>query len=501
MSPVPQIRIRKANDLPVNPGGEYVLYWMIANRRLRYNFSLDRALEYCESLRKPLVVFEALRVAYPWASDRLHRFVLDGMANNARKCASIGIAYYPYIEPAAGAGKGLLAALAEEACVVITDDFPCFFLPKMIARASQRIGVLLEAVDSNGLLPIYATDRAAPRAFDFRRYLQEELPLHLQDFPVADPFRGKKRTFSVAIPWKVLAKWPMVAREALLDSDSLVRALPIDHGVGFGGPRGGSEAAGRQMDEFLGNKFARYAETRNDPDDDVTSGLSPYLHFGHLSAHELFANVVAREGWRPEKLSLRADGKREGWWNVSVPAEAFLDQVITWRELGYNFAAHRPDYDRYESLPDWAQRTLQKHTRDEREQVYALEQFENAQTADALWNAAQRQLLGEGRIHNYLRMLWGKKILEWTSTPQEALHIMIHLNNRYALDGRNPNSYSGIFWILGRYDRPWGPERAIFGTVRYMSSTNTARKVSVKNYLGKFGFAHADQDREPLRRF
>jgi deoxyribodipyrimidine photo-lyase len=501
MSPVPQIRIRKFNNLGLNPRGEYVLYWMIANRRLRYNFSLDRALEYCESLRKPLVVFEALRVAYPWASDRLHRFVLDGMADNARKCASVGIAYYPYIEPTPGAGKGLLAALAEEACVVITDDFPCFFLPKMIARAGQRIRVLLEAVDSNGLLPIHATNRAASRAFDFRRYLQKELPSHLQDFPVADPFRGENRTVSTAVPGKVLTRWPMVAREVLVDSDSLVRALPIDHGVGFAGPGGGSEAAGRQMDEFLGNKFERYAETHNDPDDDGTSELSAYLHFGHLSAHELFANVAGREGWRPGKLSLRVDGKREGWWNMSAPAEAFLDQVITWRELGYNFAAHRPDYDRYESLPDWAQRTLQKHTRDEREHVYALEQFENAQTADVLWNAAQRQLLREGRIHNYLRMLWGKKILEWTRAPQEALQIMIHLNNKYALDGRDANSYSGIFWILGRYDRPWGPERPIFGTVRYMSSANTARKVSVRNYLRKFGPAPADRGEQPLRLF
>jgi deoxyribodipyrimidine photo-lyase len=174
---------------------------------------------------------------------------------------------------------------------------------------------------------------------------------------------------------------------------------------------------------------------------------------------------------------------------MSANAEGFLDQVITWRELGYNFTSHRADYDRYESLPDWAQKTLKKHARDGRKYVYNLEQFETAATHDQLWNAAQTQLVGEGRLHNYLRMLWGKKILEWSGSPQKGLEIMIHLNNKYGLDGRNPNSYSGIFWILGRYDRPWGPERPIFGTIRYMSSANTARKVSVENYVRKYSQA------------
>ena len=166
-----------------------------------------------------------------------------------------------------------------------------------------------------------------------------------------------------------------------------------------------------------------------------------------------------------------------------------------------NASTHCSNYDRYESLPSWAQKTLEKHARDEREHVYSLERFGNAQTADSLWNAAQTQLVREGRIHNYLRMLWGKKILEWTRTPEQALEIMIHLNNKYALDGRNPNSYSGIFWTLGRYDRPWGPERPVFGTIRYMSSANTARKVSVKEYLRKFAATPKDEHAQPLRLF
>jgi deoxyribodipyrimidine photo-lyase len=161
--------------------------------------------------------------------------------------------------------------------------------------------------------------------------------------------------------------------------------------------------------------------------------------------------------------------------------------LITWRELGYNMAAHAPGYERYESLPAWARRTLAEHAADRRPFLYSLEEFEMSATHDPLWNAAQRQLVTEGRIHGYLRMLWGKKILEWTRSPEEALDVMVELNNTYALDGRDPNSYSGIFWVLGRYDRPWGPERPVFGKIRYMSSENTARKVGVSKYMERYG--------------
>jgi len=236
----------------------------------------------------------------------------------------------------------------------------------------------------------------------------------------------------------------------------------------------------------LSKRFVAYGEHRNDPEHDAGSGLSPYLHFGHLSVHELFAKLARREAWSPAKLSLRPSGSREGWWNMSPAAESFLDEVITWREVGYNFAAHRGDYSQFDSLPEWAKKTLRAHARDKRPYVYGLAQFALANTHDSLWNAAQNQLAREGRIHNYLRMLWGKKILEWSKSPQEAARIMIHLNNKYALDGRNPNSYTGIFWVLGRYDRPWAPERPIFGVIRYMSSENTARKFSVKDYVRNY---------------
>ncbi len=253
-------------------------------------------------------------------------------------------------------------------------------------------------------------------------------------------------------------------------------ALPIDQTVGAAPFAGGSGAAEKTFKRFLNSTLRQYPDERNEPAADGTSGLSPYLHFGHISAHEIFHRIAAAESWSKDSLATKTAGKRSGWWGMSEAAEAFLDQLVTWRELGFNMCATCDDYDRYESLPAWALATLAKHERDRRPTVYSLAEFESARTHDPLWNAAQRQLLSEGRLHNYLRMLWGKKILEWSASPQEALATMIELNNKYAVDGRDPNSYSGIFWILGRYDRAWGPERPIFGTVRYMSSREYGQK-------------------------
>ncbi|HTQ95862.1 MAG TPA: hypothetical protein VMH89_03600 [Candidatus Acidoferrum sp.] len=486
---VPLLRIRRSNETAVRPARDFVLYWMIANRRLRYNFALDRALEHCRTLGKPLVILEALRVGYRWASDRLHRFVIDGMQQNARFCKERGVRYLPYVEPVAGAGKGLLRALGDGACVVVADEFPCFFLPKMVASAAKQLDVLLEQVDSNGLLPWRATEQVAQRAFDFRRTLQKELPKHLAEFPAADPLKKGKLALAPELANKKFSKWPMATSDFLSGAPESLASLPIDHSVRPVALRGGQDAARSQMELFFEKKFNEYAEHRNEPENDVASGLSPYLHFGHISVHEIFSVLAKKEKWEPDKLALRGNGSREGWWNMSPAAEAFLDELVTWREVGYNFASHRRDYDQYESLPAWAQKTLQEHAKDEREFVYGLEEFENAKTHDALWNAAQTQLVREGKIHNYLRMLWGKKILEWTRSAEEAARIMIELNNKYAVDGRNPNSYSGIFWVLGRYDRPWGPERPVFGTIRYMSSANTARKVAVKNYVREYSGA------------
>ncbi|MCA9720258.1 MAG: deoxyribodipyrimidine photolyase [Myxococcales bacterium] len=490
---IPAARLRAANDRPVRPDGDYVLYWMISSRRTRYSFALERAVARCAELDKPLLVLEALRHGYRWACDRHHDFVLDGMLDNLVGFERAGVRYYPFVEGAEHPGAGLLAALAERACVVVTDEFPCFFLPRMVAAAARRVDVRLEVVDGNGLLPLRAAGRVFTTAASFRRHLQKTLPEHLARFPAAEPLRALSTERRAVIPRAALLRWPPVTRAALESGRArLLASLPIDHAIAPAPIAGGAARAERACARFLAERLTRYGEQRNEPGADVASGLSPYLHFGHISTHDVVARLIARERWDPGALAPRASGSRHGWWGMSSEAESFLDELVTWRELGYVFCDQRPrDYDRYASLPSWARQTLEDHEGDERPHLYTRAQLDEARTHDPLWNAAQTQLREEGRVHNYLRMLWGKKILEWSPSPQHALDALIELNNRYALDGRNPNSYSGIFWTLGRFDRAWGPERPIFGKVRYMSSENTARKLDTKPYLARWGSQRA----------
>ncbi|PCC70226.1 Deoxyribodipyrimidine photo-lyase type II [Nannocystis exedens] len=476
---LPDARVTAVNAAPVRPEGGYVLYWMIAYRRTRGNHSLDRALRWARELNRPLLVFEPLRCDYPWASDRLHAFVLAGMRDNRRRCAEAGVAYYPYVEPQQRAGAGLLAALAARACVVVTDDWPCFFLPRMVAAAGEQLGVRLEKVDGNGLLPIRAAGRVFPTAFAFRRYLQSTVLKHIDEGPRADPIARLRSPAMPSLPPAVTRRWPAAIPDDL-------SSLPIDHTVAPAG-RGGSVAAHERLAAFVAATLPGYETSHNTLDEHGTSGLSPYLHFGHAGAHEVFDAVMRRAGWSLEKLNKNAGGKRHGFWGVAQDTEAFLDQLVTWRELGFNMCTYRDDYAEYDSLPGWARQTLADHADDPRPHLYTVAQLERAATADPLWNAAQNQLVRDGVITNYLRMLWGKKILEWSPSPQKALACLIRLNDRYALDGRDPNSYTNILWIFGRYDRPWGPERPIFGKVRYMSSDNTARKMPTRDYLRRYG--------------
>lgn len=493
--PVPEIRIRRIGAAHVNPERDFVLYWMTAFRRARSNFALQRAVEWCRELGRPLLVFEPLRCDYRWASDRHHRFVIEGMLENARTFDGERVAYYPYLEPESDAGTGMLEALAERACVVVGDDYPSFFLPRMLDAAAAKLPVALEVVDGNGLLPIRAPDRVFTAAFHLRRWLQKNLPDHLEERPFANPLNGDTEKsggdgaagrLGRLVSTGVRERWP-TAFDLDHPACPSLDEFPIDHGVPpVGGITGGHRAAALRLSRFLEHDLERYDEARNRPQEEVTSRLSPWLHFGHIGAHEVFEALGDRENWSPQDLSDSTSGKREGWWGMSPEAESFLDELVTWRELGFNMASRRADHHDYESLPDWAQQTLAAHAADERPAIYDVEAFERAQTHEPLWNAAQGQLLTEGRIHNYMRMLWGKKILHWSASPPEALEIMIELNNKYALDGRDPNSYSGIFWCLGRYDRAWGPEREVFGKVRYMTCASARRKFRVDDYVDRY---------------
>lgn len=482
---VPPARLHVARDTPLESDGAYVLYWMVATRRLGYSFALARAVELASELRRPLLIFEPLRVDYPWATARTHRFVLDGMAEHARRLAGGPAGYYPYVEPTPGAAHGLLASLAENACAVVTDWSPAFFYPRLLAAGARRIGARLEAVDDVGIAPVAATDKRFGTAYAFRRWLQQILPEHLDQIAPADPLT----TASIAplaggIPGEILDRWP-AADAALLDGDAApLGRLPIDQSVSPTGLRGGTGTARARLHRFISDGLRDYG-TRRDPLTDPASGLSPFLHFGQLSSHEVLLHVAEPEGWRPDRVARTARGNRQGWWGMSEPSEAFLDQLVTWRELGIHAAARDPRYDAYAGVPEWARATLERHAAD-RGTAYTRDELDAGRSDDRLWNATQGQLRTEGVVQSYLRMIWGKRLLEWGPDPATAFAWAVELNNRYALDGRDPNSYSGISWTFGRYDRPWGPERPIFGTVRYMSSTNTARKMKLQGYLERY---------------
>lgn len=481
---IPALRITAPHDVLPNTSGDYVLYWMTAFRRTDWNYALQRAAQWSEELKKPLLIFEPLRVGYRWANDRMHQFVVEGMRDNAIALQKEKVTYYPYLEKNRGDGSGLIEALASKAAVVVGDEYPCFFLKHLPKWFAARASCRYEIVDSNGLMPLRHPDKIFTVAHSYRRYMQKQVELILAQRPLADTLSHFQLPAPAPVPKEILRKWP-AAEMALNDKPFNWKAFDIDHSVPPTAMVGGRKEALKRWQNFLTKQSAKYDEDRNHPDSDGSSHLSPYLHFGHISAHEMFFQLLEHEKFRPEQLA-RPNGKVNGFWNLSVSVEAFLDQLLTWREIGFNQCFLDRHYDSYRSLPAWVRASLQKHAKDKRDYLYSLSEFEEARTHDPLWNAAQRQLVKEGRIHNYLRMLWGKKILHWSRSPEEALDIMVELNNKYALDGRDPNSYSGIFWVLGRYDRPWGPERPIFGTIRYMSSDSTLKKVHLKKYLKKF---------------
>ncbi|MDF1836315.1 MAG: deoxyribodipyrimidine photolyase, partial [Planctomycetota bacterium] len=325
------------------------------------------------------------------------------------------------------------------------------------------------------------------RAFDFRRFLQKNLEPALHQVPQPNPLKRTQVDSKARIPKWIQERWPE-ASDTWLKAAKSLQALPLDHSVPAVDLRGGPKHAQRQLKTFVARNLGRYNEKRTDLDVHGTSGLSPYLHFGHLSSHQVWKAIGRSQGWSLAMVNpggQHTKGARLGWWQMGESAETFLDQLVTWRELGFHRSALDPKFGEYDGLPDWARGSLQAHADDPRPHIYTPAQFEAAETHDELWNAAQNQLVREGVMHNYMRMLWGKKILHWSRSPRQAHATMIHLNNKYALDGRDPNSDSGIGWVCGLFDRAWGPERPVFGKIRYMSSANTRRKLRVKSYVAR----------------
>ena len=487
MTQVPVSRVTTLKDItPEISSSSYVVYWVIAFKRTKYNFALQRAVEWANKLSQPLVILEPLILDYPMSSLRFHKFMFDGMKEMNNEISKSNAYYYPYVETAPNESEGLLQDIAKKASVVVTDDYPTYFVPQMTAKASGEISTRYELVDSNGLVPIRLSSKEYVRAHDFRRYLHKNLEDFITEVPDKFPLATLNKKFDKKLISSTVKKWqPFDFKNTNIDK--FLDSLDIDKSVGISSIEGGYIKASNRFDNFLSEGFSDYAQFSSDPSKNASSQMSPYFHFGHISTHEVFEKLVKHESWSPEQIKPNLVGRREGWWGGSLNFDSFLDELITWRELGYHTCVRRANYNQYSSLPEWAVKTLQEHATDEREYVYSLDQLTYSETHDEIWNAAQNQLREQGIIQNYLRMLWGKKILEWSPNPQIALSYMITLNDRYALDGRDPNSYSGVFWVLGRYDRAWGPEREIYGKIRYMTSDSAARKFNLKPYLEEWG--------------
>ena len=384
------------------------------------------------------------------------------------------------MESETGHGKGLIYALTENACGIISDEFPVFIIREHNERVASKITIPFITIDSNGIIPLGVTDKDPYSAYLFRKVMQKHVVEALRYPPMKQPLLDLKDWGQFDLPVGFNDRYVFDKRQ--FDRlDEFVSSLPINHEVAKVSRLGTRAEALERMNHFVEFKLARYDEDRNHPDRQGGSGLSPWLHFGKISSFEVVEKVLAKQlaNWRMEDSEPNG-GKNSGFFRGHSYVESFLDELITWREVGFQFAHHRSDYDRFDSLPDWVKKTMNEHDQDPREYVYSLEELAQSKTHDPIWNAAQTELRTQGVMHNYLRMLWGKKIIEWTGSYEQALDVLIELNNRYALDGRDPNSYSGIFWCLGRFDRAW-QERTIFGKIRYMSSDSTGKKLNLSS--------------------
>jgi len=464
-----QERVRALNQATINPKASFVLYWSQMNRRVDSNHALVHAVNRANELGLPVLYYEALTCTYPGANDRLHTFILEGVPEQARRLRQLGIGYCFYLRRRLSDPNDVLYRLAGDAACVVSDDYPTYIAAKHNASVPQRLGVRYEVVDSSCIVPMSRLEKREYAAYTIRPKIRRLLPGYLKPCPAVE----------VAHEWTL----PVPAFHTEVTASlvpSLVAACEIDHSVrpsiSF---TGGRLAAEKALDGFLERNLRRYARDRNEPSAHATSGLSPYLHFGQISSLEV-ALAAQRHASEHDLI-----------------ADEFLEELIVRRELSFNYARHVESLASLENLPTWARQTLLQHADDRRDPSYSYEQFEQAQTHDALWNACQKEMLLRGKIHGYYRMYWGKKIIEWSPTCQAALETMVHIHDRYALDGRDPNTYTGILWCFGLHDRPW-QTRPIFGSIRYMSYEGMKRKTSVDGYLREIALLELT-GQDPLR--
>ncbi|MCB9809165.1 deoxyribodipyrimidine photo-lyase [Candidatus Nomurabacteria bacterium] len=442
-----------------------VLYWMNRDGRVHDNWALLYAQELALEYQVPLMVCYNLEPGFLGGGYRQHVFKIKGLMEVEKELHKLNIPFF--IVSGQHTEEDLKKFIAEkEVGAVVTDFFPLRHTRTWIEYLRKNLTIPFYGVDAHNLVPAWVvSNKQEYAARTIRPKLHRLLPEYLEDFP-----NLKKHSYTYGGPLGSI-DW-----DALLDDPSIDQSVKeVDWIIP------GHMSAMKVLKDFLKNKFEGYATRRNDPNTDGQSGISPYLHYGHISAQRIAWEVVQHVG-KPINMILAAG--RNGAKSEN-DAATFLEELIIRRELSDNFCFYNPNYDSSTGFPEWAQKTLLKHVDDEREYVYTQEQFEKAQTHDDLWNAAQMEMVTKGKMHGYMRMYWAKKILEWTHNPDDAMKIAIYLNDKYELDGRDPNGYAGIAWSMGGvHDRPWF-EREIFGTIRYMNRKGCERKFDVDGYISK----------------
>ncbi len=419
---------------------------MQASQRTEYNYALEYAILQANLRKKPLVVFFGLTDRYPQANLRHYKFMLEGLREVQKELSDRGISFIiKFVSPEIG-----VLELAKRALIVIVDRGYTKIQRYWRNYVAQRIGCPLIQVEGDVVVPVEVTsEKEEYSAYTIRRKIKGYLDYFLNQM---DSIELKKKSIGI-----------VDIESEPLDEKVILKKLNIEDISPSIYYRGGTSEAKKLLEDFLEKKIDYYPKYRNDPSKDYLSHMSPYLHFGQIS---------------PVYIALRV--LETG----SHGMEAYLEELIVRRELAINFVYYNPDYDRFNSLPKWAIDTLKEHSDDKRKYLYTLEELEDAKTHDKYWNSAQKELLITGKMHSYIRMYWGKKVIEWSKTPEEAFERLIYLNNKYALDGRDPNSYAGIAWCFGKHDRPW-KERSIFGKIRYMSEKSLENKFDMISYIEK----------------
>ncbi len=422
--------------------GDYVLYWMQAAQRVHYNHALDYACMRSRELQKPLVVYFGLTPDFPGANLRHYVFMLEGLEEGARSLEKKGIYFSLCLQsPPAGAIE-----LADKAALLVMDSGYLDIQYRWRSEVTAAVSCPVVEVETNIIVPVEtAAEKEQYSAAPLRRRIHKKL-LPFTGYTAGDlEYEGKHYKPSEPFPHEISVK----------DIPDVLKNLEVDRSV-FPSPffRGGYENARNLLDRFLGSGVYHYDQLKNDPTKKMTSGLSPYLHFGQISPLEVYHEV--------QQVNAHYTG-------------GFLEELVVRRELACNFTHYNADYYNLRCLPSWCLKTLEEHSTDKRPYHYSPEEFEEGTTHDPYWNAAQWEMRISGKMAGYMRMYWGKKVIEWTRTPDEAYEILSFLNDKYELDGRDPNGYAGIAWCFGKHDRPW-QERPIFGKIRYMNQKGLKRK-------------------------